>query len=343
LKINYTYKKGDVMNNKIKEIIDDAYYGKLLNQQQIRELLELNTCSEEFFYLLAKARQMSEEVSSGKAEIHGQVGVNSGPCGCNCAFCSFAAGNNIFTEQQVEPLERVIEQSLDLEQAGANAIYLMATAQLNFQRFLEMGRQVRRSLQTGIPLIANMADFNYEQAVALRQAGFAGVYHAVRMGEGEVTRVKLETRLQTIETARQAGLAIGTCVEPIGPEHSVEEIIEKIILAREAGPGFSGAMRRVTLPGTSLYKYGMVGETRMALLVAAVRLATPREVPGNCTHEPNVLGAVAGANLLWAEAGSNPRDVVNDTETGRGFDVGRCQEILVDAGWQVLEGPSQFI
>ncbi|KAF1083966.1 biotin synthase [Sporotomaculum syntrophicum] len=330
------------MQNKIKEIIDDAYHGKLLNQREIKELLDLDTGSEEFYYLLFKARQMSAEACSGKAEIHGQVGVNSGPCGCNCAFCSFAAENKIFTEQQVEPLERVLEQSLDLEQAGANAIYLMATAQLNFQGFLEMGRQVRRELRTSVPLIANMADFNDEQAVALRQAGFAGVYHAVRIGEGVVNRIKLEDRLQTIEAARRAGLAIGTCVEPIGPEHSVEEIIEKIIIAREAKPGFSGAMRRVTLPGTSLSRYGMVGEARMALIVGVVRLVTPREVPGNCTHEPNAIGAVAGANLFWAEAGSNPRDVVNYTETNRGFDVGRCKKILVDAGWQVLEGPSKF-
>lgn len=331
------------MLNKIKEIIDNAYHGKLLNQQEIRLLLEIDTCSEEYFYLLFKARQMSEEAANkGKSEIHGQVGVNSGPCSCNCAFCSFAAGNKVFTEQHVEPLERIIEQSLDMEQAGANAIYLMVTAQFNFQRFLEIGRQVRRELRTGVPLIANMADFNYDEAVALRQAGFAGVYHAVRMGEGEVNRIKLETRMQTMEAARQAGLSIGTCVEPIGPEHSIEEIIEKIIIAREIRPGFSGAMRRVTLPGSSLSQYGMVGETRMAQIVAATRLATPREVPGNCTHEPNEFGAAAGASLLWAEAGSNPRDVVNDTETSRGFDVGRCREILIDAGWQVLEGPSKF-
>ncbi|KAF1084022.1 hypothetical protein SPSYN_02934 [Sporotomaculum syntrophicum] len=205
-----------------------------------------------------------------------------------------------------------------------------------------MGQQVRRELRTAIPLIANMADFNYEQAVSLRQAGFTGVYHAARLGEGEVTRINLEKRLQTMEAARRAGLGVGTCVEPIGPEHSMEEIIEIIIIAREARPGFSGAMRRVTLPGTALDKYGMLGETRIALIVAVVRLATSREVPGNCTHEPNVLGAVSGANLLWAEAGSNPRDVVNNTEASRGYNVARCRDMLVDAGWQVLEGPSKF-
>ncbi len=330
------------MNNRIKEIIEKAYNGGLLESREIKELLELDICSEESFFLEYKARKMSEEACTGKAEIHGQVGVNSGPCKCNCAFCSFAAGNKIFNAQRVESLEFILQQALDLEEAGANAIYLMATAHLDFQRFLEMGQVIRRELRTGVPLIANIADFSYDEAVALRKAGFAGVYHAVRMGEGKVTRIELKDRLHTFEAAVRAGLSLGTCVEPIGPEHSLEEIVEITIIARKSKPGFSGAMRRVTIPGTSLNAHGMLGETRMAHIVAAVRLATPREIPGNCTHEPNVMGAVAGANLLWAEAGSNPRDVVDKTEKSRGYDVGKCREILVDAGWQVLDGPSKF-
>lgn len=330
------------MKNRIKEIIEDAYNGKLLTELEIKDLLEIGICSEEFFFLEYKARKMSEEACTGKAEIHGQVGVNSGPCHCNCAFCSFAASNRIFSTQRVESLEFIIQQSLDLEKSGANAIYLMATARLSFQQYLEIGQLVRRELRTEVPLIANVADFTYEGAVSLRNAGIAGIYHAVRMGEGKVTGIDLKTRLRTFEAAGKAGLSLGTCVEPLGPEHNVEEIIEKTVIAREAKPVFSGAARRITIPGTSLSDHGMVSETRMAHILAVVRLATPREVRGNCTHEPNVIGAVAGANLLWAEAGSNPRDVVNHTEKNRGFDVGKCREILVDAGWQVLDGPSKF-
>ena len=234
------------MNNRIKEIIEKAYNGGLLESQEIRELLELDLCSEESFSLKYKARKMSEEACTGKAEIHGQVGVNSGPCKCNCAFCSFAAGNKIFNAQRVESLDFILQQALDLEEAGANAIYLMATAYLAFQRFLEMGQAVRRELRTGVPLIANIADFSYDEAVALRKAGFTGVYHAVRMGEGKVTRIDLKDRLQTFEAASKAGLSLGTCVEPIGPEHSVDEIVEKINIAREAKPVYPNKFKTFT-------------------------------------------------------------------------------------------------
>jgi biotin synthase len=46
-----------------------------------------------------------------------------------------------------------------------------------------------------------------------------------------------------------------------------------------------------------------------------------REFIGNCTHEANLLGAIAGANLFWAEAGTNPRDTEAETPKGRELKV----------------------
>jgi biotin synthase len=80
----------------------------------------------------------------------------------------------------------------------------------------------------------------------------------------------------------------------------------------------------------------------MALILAVIRLALGESIRGNCTHEPNVLGAFAGANLLWAEVGSNPRDTIKDTEKKRGMSVKNCISILKEAEWKVLKGPSQL-
>jgi len=89
-------------------------------------------------------------------------------------------------------------------------------------------------------------------------------------------------------------------------------------------------------------KLGIVSEARMAHILAVVRLALSDDVGGNCTHEPNVIGAAAGANLLWAEAGSNPRDTETKTENQRGMTVQDCIRVLEEAEWKVLKGPSQF-
>jgi biotin synthase len=46
--------------------------------------------------------------------------------------------------------------------------------------------------------------------------------------------------------------------------------------------------------------------------------------------------------LLWAETGSNPRDTLEKTEEARGMTVGQCRDVLAEAEWDVLEGPSVF-
>jgi biotin synthase len=61
-----------------------------------------------------------------------------------------------------------------------------------------------------------------------------------------------------------------------------------------------------------------------------------------CTHKPNVIGAAAGANLLWAEAGSNPQDTEQETEGQRGMTVKDSVKVLEEAEWKVLQGPSKF-
>jgi biotin synthase len=55
-----------------------------------------------------------------------------------------------------------------------------------------------------------------------------------------------------------------------------------------------------------------------------------------------VIGATAGANLLWAEAGSNPRDIEKETERKRGMTVKNCIHIFEEAEWKVLKGPSRL-
>ena len=189
-------------------------------------------------------------------------------------------------------------------------------------------------------MIANIGDFGYGEAKQLKDAGYAGIYHAVRMGERKDTRIAPETRINTMKAAREAGLLIGTCVEPIGPEHSIEEIAEKILIGREMNPCYSGAIRKINIPGSRLEQNGMISEYRLAFLVAVVRLAMGRELIGNCTHEPNLLGATAGANLFWAEAGTNPRDTEVDTSKGRGLDTKSCMAMFKEADFDVLQGPS---
>ncbi|MHB1125851.1 MAG: radical SAM protein [Bacillota bacterium] len=330
------------MSNGIKDVIAKALDGEAINAGEIQMLLEVPALSRDSYLIQHASRQMGEEANQGKAEVHGQAGIDTGPCRKNCAFCAFAACNGVFPRPQAAMRDKVVEDCLSLEREGANAIYLMATAAFSFREYLAFGRTIRSALRPDTVLVANTGDFDGRGAEALLRAGFTGIYHAVRLGEGSVTGIKPEERLSTITAARNAGLLVGTCVEPVGPEHTPEELAKITVLTRELGPVFSGAARRVTIPGTTLARHGMVNESRMALILAVVRLAAGYGIQGNCTHEPNGIGAMAGANVFWAENGSNPRDTKNKTENGRGFSVAECREIFREAGWDTLVGPSRM-
>jgi biotin synthase len=327
----------------VDKAVGEAFDGRPVSDpDEIARLFELPLFSRDSALLMAAARELSHLACDGKAEVHAQTSLNVSPCPRNCRFCAFAQCNGVFTEPKEVPLEDVTRQCRQFEADGANAVFLMCTGTYPFDRFVERGAAVREALRPETVLIANVGDFDVEQGRRLREAGFAGVYHALRLGEGEVTSIPPERRLATFRAAREAGLSLGTCLEPIGPEHSTEELVEKLLITRDAEPAYSGSARRIPLPGTSLGQLGQVSEARMAHILALVRLVLPLEVRGNCTHEPNALGAAAGANLLWAEVGGNPRDTRERTEEGRGKSVAECREVLREAEWDCLEGPSVF-
>jgi biotin synthase len=326
----------------VKKIIDKSSDGTPLTESEIAVLFSVPIFSEESAMIIAASRRKSESASSGAAEVHAQVGLNIAPCPKNCSFCSFAAKNKVFKDKTEISADEAVLKARQFEADGANAVYIMATADYPFEKFIDVAAEIRKSLNPETTLVANVGDFTKGQARKLKDTGFSGIYHAVRLGEGRDTTIRVETRLETFRNAAEAGLLLGTCVEPVGNEHSVEELVEKTIITRDANPVYSGSARRIPIPNTAMAEYGIVSEAKMAHILAVVRLALDYGIPGNCTHEPNVIGAAAGANLLWAEAGSNPRDTVEETEVKRGMTVRDCIRVLEEAEWKVLKGPSGF-
>jgi biotin synthase len=324
------------------ELLNKTRSGEVLSRDELAFLLALPPDSPDSYLVMAEANRISKEVSQGKAEVHAQFAVNLAPCSCNCLFCSFAEVNGVFTASTTLSPDQAVAYARQFETDGANALFLMSTAHYPFERFLEIATEVRGSLRPETTMIANVGDQSLKSALRLKDAGFAGVYHALRLREGTDTALDPAKRKKSIENFFEAGLEVGTCVEPVGPEHTNEELADMIVYTASINPAYSGAARRIAIPGTRLAELGMISELRMAQIVAVTRLGMPRTVWGNCTHEPCALGAIAGANLFWAEVGANPRDVHEKTEEGRGESVPSCRTIFQESNWPVLHGPSRF-
>ena len=113
--------------------------------------------------------------------------------------------------------------------------------------------------------------------------------------------------------------------------------------SKESARGTYGLMSRRGVP---LSRNGQITERRLAQIVAVVTLATLdcRETRNIAVHEPNLLGLAAGANVVYAESGANPRDTEADTEKNRGLGMVGCRKMLYEAGFaRLLRGDGTTI
>ncbi len=326
------------LNKRVVSILDKALDKQSISREEALALMSVDILSQEMYAICGAANELSRRHFNNLGEIYVQIGLDFAPCPGNCEFCSFGAEHGIVKEIIEYPLTEIVQAAQMAEKEGANGVYLMTTARYRFDKFLEVSKAIKQSISPDFPLVANISDFNDDHAQDLADVGFKAVYHAVRLNEGIGTAFSRERRLRTLEAARNAGLNLHFCVEPVGPEHSPEEQVDLMFLGREEGVTFSGAMRRVCVPGTRAANLGQISWWSLARTVAVTRLVMGNTVLGHCTHEPNLPSILAGANLLWAEIGTNPRDDKPDTENFRGMSVSKCQMLLAEAGYEIRQG-----
>ncbi len=317
---------------KVTEILARGAASEGIDREEALTLMALPLHSTESYALLATADRLSRESFGRKAENHFHIGLNVAPCPINCRFCSLARSAGIFAESVEYDEARIVSWALQAEKQGADALNLMTTGNFPFDRLLAIGRLLQQTVRT--PLVANTCDIDHRQGEALLAAGFVGAYHALRLGEGHDTPLPPERRIRTIQVLKAVGLLWMNCVEPVGPEHRAEEIVDLMLLARRYGAVYSGVMRRINFPGSPLASHGMISELEMARLVAVSRLVMGDTAKAHCTHEPNSIALMAGANLFFPEVGSSPRDNCVDTAAGRGADVARCQAMQRELHWR---------
>jgi len=303
----------------------------VLSRDDALLLLRLDLHSPETYALMETANILSRKRFAGKGENHFHIGINVSPCPLNCSFCSLAAKAGIFAASVVFSEKKILGWARKAERSGADALNIMTTGTYSFERLLEVGRLLKRTVST--PLVANTRDISHREGEMLLDAGFLGAYHALRLGEGIDTPLRREKRIQTIQVIKEVGLLWMNCVEPVGPEHTLEEIVDLMFLAKSFGATYSGVMRRINFPGSPMERWGMISELEMARMVAVSRLVMGETPKAHCTHEPNTLSLIAGANLLFPEVGSSPRDDQSDTGENRGYPLEKARKMHGETDW----------
>ena len=325
---------------RISEIVEHGLEGNGLSQEEALTLFSVPERSREAALIRWAGQELSLRSADGIAEIHGQIGLNATKCPMDCGFCSFAKSADCRTENFELTRDEVKAYAERHMENGVNLLLLLCTASYSFEKLLDMAHAVRELIPSDMPLLVNCDDMSLSRAQQLKAAGVDGAYHAARMREGIDTRIPVEKRLRTFANMREAGLTLSTCVEPVGPEHTPEELVEATFRTMAQHPISAGAARRVGVAGTRLFERGMITEVRNADLVAIYRLVSGLEPRLNCSAN-TVMTASAGANLTWVELGLNPRDVLSRTEKGtQALSIQLARKTFAGAGWEIREGAS---
>jgi len=301
------------MTSQLKSILNKALSAKELLPEEALSLLKIDLQSNDMYALWAAANTLSQRQFGNQGEVYAQIGINVWPCPKSCGFCSFAEEAGVIESALEFDVEEVVSRAKDFEAGGANAIFLMTTANYPFDRYIEIAKAVRAAVSPYLPMIANIGDFGHQQARELLDAGFQGVYHVCRLGEGKDTTISIKDRLATLEAIKDSRLDLSYCVEPIGPEHRHEELVEQMFRGKQYGTPNLACMRRIPVPGTRLAKVGEISELELATVVAVTRLVAGESIKAMGVHEPSLLALQAGANQIYAETGPNPRDTKEDT------------------------------
>lgn len=324
------------MDKTVVDIFEKAYAGQSISKNECIKLLSLDDASPEAAVMRGVASAIIRERTDNTGVIFAQIGLECYPCKGNCSFCSFAEKYTKMPVFQMDDETIAAATKSFTDGDRLFGLWLMTMADYDLDEYLRMVQVVKDNKIGSVNLYTNIGDTSYEAFREIKAAGLNGVYHCWRLGEGKDTMFSPEQRKQTMINAKKAGLDILDALEPIGIEHTPEEMAEHIFFSMEMETIQYGAMKRVSVPGTPFENMPEITNYALSKYAAVIVLtmAGMKKLPWIGIHEPSVHGYMSGANLITAETGVNPRDTVTDTLQNRGIDIADCRTILKNAGYK---------
>ena len=328
----------------VEDIVVRAVAGQRIPADELLPLFDLPTHSAEAAHVMWAAQTIARETTGNIGQIYAQIGIDALPCPANCDFCDLAAKNvraaqdaagdtaevRATLRDAVVPLEDVVAYARTFDDAGVHLISLMATAGLSFERILDTVAAVRAAVHDDMPILVNIGDMTLDQAQAVKTAGAQAAYHAHRLGEGTFTSLDPATRLETMRNITEAGMKLMNAVEPVHEGIPAAELLDRMAEAASFKPYCSGVGTLTVVPGTPMEQFTPLTRKRTAFYASIFRLLVGDAIPFG----------VGGRNVVWADAGTNPRG--RNLPTAPEIlqrDVRRLRKELRGEEWNVPDRP----
>lgn len=122
------------------------------------------------------------------------------------------------------------------------------------------------------------------------------------MREGIDTPFDVDLRWKTVDAISNSPLRWLTCIEPLGIEHTNEEIADRILENLAHHPYAMSVMARVNVPGTPFEGMEPISEERMLHLLATLRLCVGTKVHSCGMHPATPAALYAGGSNFTVSA-----------------------------------------
>lgn len=217
---------------------------------------------------------------------------------------------------------------------GARFLVLRTTEFYSQEELMNLVNELRSRVPGKYEIILNIGEFDQDGARRMYETGVSGIYHSCRLREGEDTPFDPQLRLSTMESVFRSPLKLISLVEPVGIEHTADELADNLLRIVQYEPEISGAMARTPVPGTPLGTLPMIDENRLAHLIAVFRLSCGHVVKDICVHPPSLAALQSGANVVVVEAGAIPRDTESAEGDWQGFTPQDAVGLFTEAGYE---------
>ncbi|AOY77799.1 radical SAM protein [Clostridium formicaceticum] len=314
-----------------------ALSGKILDRESITSLLKIHPNSEEAEKLGEAAREVASVVCKNKAYLWAAIGLDYRACPMNCNYCSLGEKWGIVKEESEFSEDETIRMVKKYVHEGVRWIVLRTTQFYNLDKLIHLAGKIKEVVPGEYELGANVGEFDEKVAAKMANSGLEFIYHTLRLREGIDTKFNPSDRLATLETVKNSSLKLVSLVEPIGVEHTNEEIADAFLIAMRYKAAVTGGMARVPVKGTPLGEFPALSKERLAQIVAVTRLAAGFSAPDICVHQASELAIQWGANVAVVETGAIPRDMCcSSKEAWRGFDPDTAKQWFRSSGYQVF-------
>src|SRR5699024_4418262 len=161
-----------------------------------------------------------------EGRVWSAIGIDCRPCSMNCGFCAFGEKWGLIAEPHEWDDEAVIKAARAFVDEGASWVTLRTTEFYGLNRLCALAKKVRGAVPGGCGRVVWIACFGAVVAQAMPASGVDVVYHSLRLGDGRAPCFRPEDRKATLAAVRDSDLKLAHLVEPVGPEHTDEEIAD---------------------------------------------------------------------------------------------------------------------